>query len=89
MKSARRGKVMGRASDQMLLWIDGKLVCRHDYEAPVTRSVKRLRLELAQGEHRVRIRVNQGAFTEYGDGRWQASLRFRTLDDELSDVRGR
>jgi hypothetical protein len=66
-----------------------ELVYRHDYEAPVTRSVKRLRLEFAQGEHRVRIRVNQGAFTEYGDGRWQASLRFRTVDDDLSDVRGR
>jgi hypothetical protein len=78
-----------QSDDQMLLWIDGKLVYRHDTEAPVTRSVKRLELKLEAGERRVRMRVNQRAFTEYGDGRWQASLRFRTSDDELSDVRGR
>lgn len=78
-----------QSDDQMLLWIDGKLVYRHDTEAPVTRSVKRLELKLEAGERRVRMRVNQRAFTEYGDGRWQASLRFRTPDDELSDVRGR
>jgi hypothetical protein len=78
-----------QSDDQMLLWIDGKLVYRHDREAPVTRSVKRLKLQLAPGEHRVRMRVNQGAFTEYGDGRWQASLRFRTVGDDLSDVCGR
>lgn len=78
-----------QSDDQMLLWIDGKLVYRHDSEAPVTRSVKRLKLNLKAGERRVRMRVNQRAFTEYGDGRWQASLRFRTPDDELSDVRGR
>ena len=73
----------------MLLWIDGKLVYRHDCNAPVTRSVKRLVLHLEKGERRVRMRVNQRQFTSYGDGRWQASLRFRTPDDELSDVRGR
>ncbi|MHC4249454.1 MAG: PA14 domain-containing protein [Planctomycetota bacterium] len=78
-----------QSDDQMLLWIDGELVYRHDLEAPVTRSVKRLKLVLEAGERRVRMRVNQRAFTEYGDGRWQASLRFRTPDDELSDVRGR
>jgi hypothetical protein len=78
-----------QSDDQMLLWIDGELVYRHDLEAPVTRSGKRLKLKLEAGERRVRMRVNQRAFTEYGDGRWQASLRFRTTDDELSDVRGR
>ena len=78
-----------QSDDQMLLWIDGKLVYRHDRNAPVTRSVKRLKLRLEKGERRVRIRVNQRRFTSYGDGRWQASLRFRTPDDELSDVHGR
>ena len=62
---------------------------RHDRNAPVTRSVKRLTLALEAGERRVRMRVNQRRFGGYGDGRWQASLRFRTLGDELSDVRGR
>jgi len=78
-----------QSDDQMLLWIDGKLVYRHDRNAPVTRSVKRLKLRLEKGERRARMRVNQRRFTSYGDGRWQASLRFRTLDDDLSDVRGR
>jgi len=78
-----------QSDDQMLLWVDGKLVYRHDRNAPVTRSVKRLKLRLEKGERRVRMRVNQRRFTSYGDGRWQASLRFRTPDDDLSDVRGR
>ncbi len=77
-----------QSDDQMLLWIDGKQVYFHDYHGPVTRSVKRLKLELTEGEHEVRMRVNQGKFSSYGDGRWQASLRFRTQDDRLSKVTG-
>lgn len=37
---------------------------------------------LAEGEHRLRMRVNQT------EGRWQASLRIRTQDDGLSEVEG-
>lgn len=77
-----------QSDDQMLLWIDGKEVYRHNAQAPVTRSVKRLKLHLERGTRRVRIRVNNRGFSEYGDGRWQASLRFRTKDDLLSDIRG-
>ncbi len=77
-----------QSDDQMLLWIDGKEVYRHNRQSPVTRSVQRLKLRLEKGPHRVRIRVNNRAFEKQGDGRWQASLRFRTRDDLLSDVRG-
>ncbi len=77
-----------QSDDQMLLWIDGTLVYRHDSRAPVTRSVKRLKHTLEKGRHRVRIRVNQWRHSSYGDGRWQASLRFRTADDDLSKVTG-
>jgi hypothetical protein len=34
------------------------------------------------------MRVNQVSFSEWGDGRWQASLRVRTPEDRLSDVIG-
>jgi hypothetical protein len=34
------------------------------------------------------MRVNNGAFTQYRDGRWQASLRIRTRNDLLSNVIG-
>ena len=78
-----------QSDDQMLLWIDGMLVYRHDSRGPVTRAVKRLKLPLERGRHRVRIRVNQWRHSSYGDGRWQASLRFRTADDGLSHVTGR
>lgn len=77
-----------QSDDQMILWIDGKLVYRHDIALPVTRSVKRLKHPLEQGHHRVRIRVNQLGHSSFGDGRWQASLRFRAADDDLSNVTG-
>ena len=77
-----------QSDDQLILWIDGKQVYRHDNRAPVTRSVKRLKHHLTKGQHRIRIRVNQWHHTSYGDGRWQASLRFRTADDSLSNIVG-
>ena len=77
-----------QSDDQMILWLDGKDVARNNSEAPVTRSVVRRPLRLEAGEHRLRMRVNQRQFSSYGDGRWQASLRIRTADDQLSDVTG-
>lgn len=77
-----------QSDDQLILWIDGREAGRNNGEGPVTRSVVRLPLRLEAGEHRLRIRVNQRQFTSYGDGRWQASLRIRTLADELSCVTG-
>ena len=77
-----------QSDDQMILWIDGKEVYRHNRQSPVTRSVMRLPLKLEKGPHRLRIRVNNRAFEKQGDGRWQASLRFRTKADLLSNVHG-
>ncbi len=77
-----------QSDDQLLLWIDGQLACRRDEGAPVTRSAERLKLQLAKGVHEVRMRVNQAQYTSFGDGRWQASLRFRTLEDRVSGVVG-
>lgn len=77
-----------QSDDQMRLWLDDQQVYRHDQMAPVTRSVMRLPLVLSAGEHRLRIRVNNCAFSHYGDGRWQASLRFRTREDLLAPVTG-
>ena len=72
-----------QADDQMLLWINGELVYRHDYQRPVTRAAFAEPILLEAGVHRVRFRVNQF------DGKWQASLRFRTEADTLSDIVGR
>ncbi|OGV72479.1 MAG: hypothetical protein A3K19_16690 [Lentisphaerae bacterium RIFOXYB12_FULL_65_16] len=77
-----------RIDDQMLLWLDGKLICQHDEQAPVTRSAAREPVRIEKGEHRLRMRVNNRTFSQYGDGRWQASLRIRTQDDQLSRVTG-
>ncbi|MDP6112522.1 MAG: PA14 domain-containing protein [Planctomycetota bacterium] len=71
-----------QADDQMLLWIDGALIYRHDHTRPVTRAGYKHNVSLTAGEHKIRIRVNQE------EGRWQASLRIRTADDDLSDVTG-
>ena len=71
-----------QADDQMLLWLDGKQIYRHDYEAPVTRAAYRIKVHLEKGDHRLRMRVNQIS------DRWQASLRIRTENDGLSDVVG-
>ena len=78
-----------QSDDQMLLWIDGRLVLRHDNQAPVTRSVARPVVKLEEGDHTVRMRVNNREFTSYADGRWQASIRFRTTDDLLSGITGK
>ncbi len=73
-----------QSDDQMIFWLDGRELCRHDKCAwrPVTRTAIRLPVELNAGEHRIRMRVNQG------EGRWQACLRIRTEDDRLSAVTG-
>jgi PA14 domain-containing protein len=75
-----------QSDDQLLLWIDGKQVCRRDNRAPVTRSAQRLKLKITKGKHRIRMRVNQWQRSSYGDGRWQAYLRFRTVDDDITGV---
>jgi len=78
-----------QSDDQMLLWIDDRLVLRHDLQAPVTRSVARPVVRIEKGDHDVRMRVNNREFTSYADGRWQASIRFRTEDDRLSNITGK
>ena len=80
----RTGKYLLKiqADDQMLLWLDGRQVYRHDHRRPVTRASTALPLELGAGEHRMRMRVNQQS------GRWQAHLRIRTEDDRVSGVVG-
>lgn len=77
-----------QSDDKMLLWLDGKEIHFQDEVAPVTRSVMRLPVLWEAGRHTLRMRVNQVTFSEWGDGRWQASLRVRTPDDKLSDVIG-
>jgi hypothetical protein len=77
-----------QSDDKMLLWLDGKEVYYHDQVAPVTRSIVRLPVVWEAGRHTLRMRVNQVSFSEWGDGRWQASLRVRTPEDRLSDVIG-
>ena len=74
-----------QTDDYMLLWLDGKLVYRYEdmgYYHPVTRSARRLKVPLEAGEHRLRMRVNQTIT------RWQASVRIRTADDDISSVVG-
>jgi hypothetical protein len=73
-----------QADDQMLLWIDGKLVYQfEDYgERPVTRSAQRYKIPLSAGDHVLCMRVNQT------DGPWQASVRIRTHYDDISSVVG-
>lgn len=73
-----------QTDDGVTLWIDGVLVCQFDddVDKPVTRSARRLRVHLSAGEHRLRMRVNQ-LFD-----RWQAMLRVRTKDDDISNVTG-
>ncbi|HYF49714.1 MAG TPA: PA14 domain-containing protein [Planctomycetota bacterium] len=71
-----------QADDQLILWVDGKEVYRHNETHPVTRTACRVKLHLDAGTHRIRFRVNQL------EGRWQAALRIRTEDDDLSEVVG-
>ena len=76
------------ADDQMLLWCDGHLIYRYDLTMPVTRSAERQTVRLTQGRHRLRMRVNNAESWSYADGTWQAVLRFRTPDDDLSNITG-
>jgi hypothetical protein len=71
-----------QSDDQLLIWVDGKPIYRYDGERPVTRAGFKVPLYLEEGVHRLRIRVNQM------EGRWQASLRIRTEDDDVSGVVG-
>jgi hypothetical protein len=68
--------------DQIIIWIDGKEVCRKGQIGPVTRAAHRIPIRLNAGDHRLRFRLNQHR------GPWQAALRFRTGEDELSDIVG-
>lgn len=76
------------SDDQMRLWCDGRLIYRCDTIMPVTRSAERRAIRLEEGRHRLRMRVNNARSWDYADGTWQAVLRFRTVDDDLSDVTG-
>lgn len=76
------------SDDQMLLWCDGRLIYRQDSSAPVSRSAERETVTLEQGPHRIRMRVNNIRNWNYADDTWQAVLRFRTTEDDLSDVTG-
>jgi len=71
-----------QSDDQLVLWIDGQEVFRQNEHMPVSRSGCAVKFHLMEGEHRVRFRLNQTK------GRWQAALRFRTADDEVSSVTG-
>ena len=68
----------------MLLWVDGRLIYRFDsdWDLPVTRAARRRRIRLTAGAHELRMRVNQT------HTRWQAAVRIRTRDDDLSHVIG-
>jgi hypothetical protein len=78
-----------QSDDQMLLWLDGRLVARIDTMQSVIRNSYRFRIRIEKGVHRVRMRVNQGAqVRKLQGGYWQASLRFRTPEDDLSGVIG-
>lgn len=71
-----------QSDDQMLLWLDGKLIFRDDFIRPVTRTAFRLPVKIEKGEHTLRMRVNEQ------DGPWQATLRIRTKKDGVSSVVG-
>jgi len=73
-----------QTDDQMLLWVDGRLIYRFDsdWDLPVTRAARRRRIRLTAGAHELRMRVNQT------HTRWQAAVRIRTRDDDLSHVIG-
>ncbi|MBN1809318.1 MAG: hypothetical protein JW909_09650 [Planctomycetes bacterium] len=73
-------KVQG--DDQTIVWLDGKQVFRHDFQRPVTRASFKFTQYLDQGVHRLRMRVNQY------EGRWQASIRIRTEEDDVCSVAG-
>jgi len=70
------------SDDQMILWMDGEEIYRINDILPVTRSGRFFTRELKAGPHHLRMRINQR------EGPWQAYLRVRTEDDDLSDVRG-
>lgn len=84
IKVPKSGKYLFKiqSDDQMILWIDGKEVFRHQDTQPVTRGGRREVLQLEGGEHRVRFRLNQY------EGRWQAAIRIRNEDDTLSEIIG-
>jgi hypothetical protein len=85
IKVAKEGTYLFKlqADDQMILWLDEQEIFRQNEVVPVTRNAARIPIKLTEGEHRLRMRVNQY------QGRWQATLRIRTEDDEITpDVIG-
>ncbi len=79
-----------QSDDQMILWIDGKKIEQIDTTRSVIRNSRRWKTQLEKGMYTVRIRVNQGRqVPKLQGGYWQASLRFRTADDSVSNVTGK
>lgn len=71
-----------QSDDYILLWMDGKRIFGQSEELPVTRSARTFKVTMTAGDHELRMRVNQI------ERRWQAVLRIRTADDDLSNVTG-
>lgn len=69
-----------QADDQLILWLDGKEIFRHEEIMPVTRGIDRHELHLDAGVHTFRFRLNQY------EGPWQTYFMVRSQDDDLCDV---
>jgi hypothetical protein len=67
-----------QSDDQMILWLDEKEIFQQQAITPVTRTANLLKVNLSEGEHRLRMRVNQH------QGRWQATLIIRSETDDIT-----
>lgn len=75
--------VKTQGDDALIVWIHGRHAVTSAHEkATAIRSAKGTKVTLQAGRNPVLFRLNQKS------GQWQASVRVRTVDDQIADVAG-
>jgi hypothetical protein len=82
---ARRGGehlLKAQGDDDLVVWVNGSEVVAISEKGPPIRTAREVPVRLEAGRNRVLFRLGQKS------GKWQAAIRFRTLDDQIADVEG-
>lgn len=71
-----------QADDNIMVWINGKKAASITEKGPPIRTAIEEKISLNKGKNQILFRLNQH------ESQWQASIRIRTEDDQVADVRG-
>ena len=84
VNAGKKGHYMMKiqADDNIVVWVNGKKTAWITEKGPPIRTAKEVKIILNKGKNRLLFRLNQK------ESQWQASIRIRTADDKVADVKG-